>query len=181
MKENKLKNYIQNNTLDIDKLIDEYTPYIRTVIQNTVHNNVSNEDKEEIISDTFFVLWKRYKENYEIESLSSYISGIVRNLILQKLKTNKYTISIENLYNIEQIENLPIYSEERTEIEKISHKINSLKEIEIKIITMFYYNQDSIKDIANNLKISESNVKTRLHRIRKKIKKEFEKGDYKYE
>lgn len=100
---------------------------------------------------------------------------------MQKLKTNKYTISIENLYNIEQIENLPIYSEERTEIEKISHKINSLKEIEIKIITMFYYNQDSIKDIANNLKISESNVKTRLHRIRKKIKKEFEKGDYKYE
>lgn len=73
MKENKLKNYIQNNTLDIDKLIDEYTPYIRTVIQNTVHNNISNEDKEEIISDTFFVLWKRYKENYEIESLSSYI------------------------------------------------------------------------------------------------------------
>ena len=56
MKEKKeLSNYINNNSLDIDKLVDNYTPYIRTIIQNMTYNNLSLEDKEEIITDTFFI------------------------------------------------------------------------------------------------------------------------------
>ena len=35
-----------------------------------------------------------------------------------------------------------------------------------------------ISDISNKLNISELNVKSRLHRIRKKIKNEFLKGGY---
>ena len=90
MKDKKeLKNYIVNNCIDLDTLIDDYTPYLRTIIQNMVGNNLSEEDKEEIIIDTFFILWKRYKENYYINSLSSYIAGITRNLIKEKLKTLK--------------------------------------------------------------------------------------------
>lgn len=61
MKDKKeLKNYIVNNCIDLDTLIDDYTPYLRTIIQNMVENNLSEEDKEEIIIDTFFILWKRY-------------------------------------------------------------------------------------------------------------------------
>ena len=57
-------------------------------------------------------------------------------------------------------------------------KIKDLKEIDIKIINMFYYSSKSIKDIAKELKISEVNVKTRLHRIRKKIKQELKQGGF---
>ena len=51
-----------------------------------------------------------------------------------------------------------------------------LKDIDIKIMNLFYYSSMSIKDIAKKLNISELNVKTRLHRIRKKIKKELNNG-----
>ena len=174
MKEKKeLENYIINKNIDLDKIVDDYTPYIKTIIQNMVSNNLTEEDKEEIIVDTFFILWKKYKANYCINSLSSYIAGITRNLIKEKLKSLKYTIDIEQCDNLTEDSNIDNLLQEREEINELYKKINNLKEIDIKIVNMFYYYSKSIKDIAKELQISEVNVKTRLHRIRKKIKREM--------
>ena len=173
-----IDSYIKNNKIDLDCLVDDYTPYLRTVIQNMVNNNLSEEDKEEIILDTFFVLWKRYEENYSIKSLSSYMSGIARNLVREKLKALKYTIDIDQCDNLIEFSKLDIYSGEREEISEILNKIKGLKELDIKIINMFYYEELSIKDIAKELNISDVNVKTKLHRIRKKIKQELKRGGF---
>ena len=179
MKENKkIENYIINKNINLDRIIDDYTPYLRKIIQNMVSNNLSEEDKEEIILDTFFILWKRYKENYYIKSLNSYIAGITRNLVKEKFKKLQYNINIEQCENLIEYSNLDIYSEEREEINEIYNKIKNLKEIDIEIMKMFYYYSKSIKDIAKKLKISEVNVKTRLHRIRKKIKQELKQGGF---
>lgn len=179
MKDKKeLKNYIENENINLDEIVDDYTPYIRTIIQNMVGNNLPKEDKEEIISDTFFILWKRYKENCYIESLSSYMAGITRNLIREKLKQLKNDIDIEECENLIEYSNFDIYSQEREKVNEIYKNIKQLKEIDIKIINMFYCLDKSIKDIAKELKISEMNVKTRLHRIRKKIKQELKQGGF---
>lgn len=179
MKEKKeLENYIINGNIDLDKIVDDYTPYIRTIIQNMIGNNLTEEDKEEILLDTFFILWKRHEENYYIKTLSSYIAGITRNLVKEKLKKSKHTIDIEQCENLIEYSNLDIYSQEREEINELYKKINNLKEIDTKIINMFYYSSKSIKDIARELKISEVNVRTKLHRIRKKIKQELKQGGF---
>lgn len=178
MKDKKLEDYIINKNLNLDKIVDDYTPYVRTIVQNMVSNNLSEEDKEEIIIDTFFVLWKRYEENYTIKSLSSYMAGITRNLIKEKLKSLKYTIDIEQCDNLIEYSYVDIYSQEREEVNQLYKKIKDLKEDDIKIVTMFYYSNKSIKDIAKELNISEVNAKTRLHRIRKKIKQELKRGGF---
>lgn len=179
MKEKKeLENYIINGNIDLDRIIDEYTPYLRKVIQNMVNNNLSEEDKEEIIIDTFFVLWKKHSENYHIESLSSYMAGITRNLIKEKFKSVKTTIDLEQCDNLIDYSNFDVYLQERESLKEIHNKIGNLKEIDIKIINMFYYSAKSIKDIAKELDISEVNVKTRLHRTRKKIKQELKRGGF---
>ena len=179
MKEKKeLENYIINKRIDLDRIVNDYTPYIRKVIQNMVGNNLTEEDKEEIILDTFLVLWKRYNENFKINSLDSYMAGITRNLIKEKLKSIKYNIDINQCENLIGYSNLETYTQEREEINELYRKINNLKEVDIKIMNMFYYYAKSIKDIAKELKTSEVNVKTRLHRIRKKIKQELKKGGF---
>lgn len=178
MNDKKLEDYIINKNLALDKIVDDYTKYVRTIVQNMVSNNLSEEDKEEIIIDTFFVLWKRYEENYTIKSLSSYMAGITRNLIKEKLKSLKYTVDIEQCKNLVEYSYIDIYSQEREEVNQLYKKIKDLKELDIKIITMFYYSNKSIKDIAKELNISEVNTKTRLHRIRKKIKQELKQGGF---
>ena len=62
MKDKKLKDYLKEEKIDLDKIVDDYTPYIQKIINNMVHNNLNLEDKEEILLDTFFVLWKKSKK-----------------------------------------------------------------------------------------------------------------------
>lgn len=165
------KDYIYDNELDLDRIVDDFMPYVKTVINNMVGENLSYEDKEEILSDTFFILWKsRY--NY-ILSLDAYLAGIAKNLVKEKLRKRKLTYDISEYENTLIIPEVDIFSEERDEIQRCLKK---LKGIEQKIFNSFYYSSKSIKDIAKELNISEFNVTTRLYRIRKKLKKELKIG-----
>ena len=71
---------------------------------------------------------------------------------------------------------LVFFENERECVYDIEEKIMKLKEIDKDIFKFFYYDSKPIKDIAKILNISELNVKTRLHRIRKKIKFELKNG-----
>lgn len=175
MGEKNLSQYILNENLNLDKIVDDYTPYIRKIIQNMVGENLEKEDKEEILQDTFFVLWKRYNQNYQINNLDSYLAGIARNLVKEKLRKTKKNVNIDSIENLIEFASVDTYEQERDSIEKIYSKIKQLKNIDIQIVTEFYYSEKSIKDIAKELHMSETNVKTRLYRARKIIKKEIEK------
>ncbi len=173
MKEKEIKNYIKENKIDLGKIVDDYTPYIKSVINNMVNDNLSEEDKEEIITDTFFVLWKRSNEEYEIKLLKSYLAGIAKNLTKQKLRKKQKIVDISQYENNEEYSYTETYIEERKDIDKLLRKINKLKERDKQIIKMYYYLEKSIKDIAKELNMTETNVKTKLHRIRKKIRREM--------
>ncbi len=171
-----ITDYIKNNELDLDRIIDDFTPYVKTIINNSASNILSFEDREEIFSDTFFILWKSEYEN--IISLPAYISGIVKNLIREKLKKKNITYDISEYENIVYFTDYSInlFSEERDIINEINKILSTFKSLDVQIINMFYYSSNSTKDIAKKLNISEVNVRARLSRIRKKIRKKLEKG-----
>lgn len=170
-----LEYYYKNNEFDMDRIIEDFTPYITTIINNGTNDAVSFEDKEEIFSDTFFILWKnRNRLNINV-SLNSYLAGITRNLIKEKYRKLKIVYDIDDFENV-SLNNINMYENDRELIFDIEQKIKGLKDIDIEIVNLFYYSAISIKDIAKRLNISELNVKTRLHRIRKKIKNELNHG-----
>ena len=49
---------MKNNELDLEKIINEYTTYTYTIINNMAEDNLNSKDKEEIVSEVFFILWK---------------------------------------------------------------------------------------------------------------------------
>lgn len=170
-----LEDYYENNKIDMDKIIEDFTPYITTIINNGTDQKLSFEDKEEIFSDTFFLLWKnRERLNINV-SLNSYLAGITRNLIKEKYRKHKIVYDINDFEN-DTLNCINMYENDRELILDIEQKIKGLKDIDIEIVNLFYYSSRSIKDIAKILNISELNVKIRLHRIRKKIKKELNCG-----
>ena len=133
------------------------------------------KDKEEIFSDTFFILWKnRNRLNINV-SLNSYLAGITRNLIKEKYRKLKIVYDISDFEN-DILNSVNMYESDRELIFDVEQKMKELKDIDIEIVNLFYYSSMSVKDIAKKLNISELNVKTRLHRIRKKIKKELNSG-----
>ena len=171
-KDKEIKQYIKNNELDLEKIINEYSSYIATIINNMA-SALSNEDKEEIISEVFFILWKN-KHKLDInKNLSSYIAGITRNLVKEYLRKIKIDVDISDyensLYNYDKID---LLDDNVEEISKIEEKLKNMKKIDKTIFLDFYYSFKSIKDIAKEQKISEFSVKQRLYRIRNKIRKE---------
>lgn len=168
-----IKQYIKNNELDLEKIINEYSSYIATIINNMASTNLSNEDKEEIVSEVFFILWKNKHKLDVNKNLSSYIAGVTRNLVKEYLRKIKIDVDISdyenNLYSYDKIDFLDT---EIQEIRNIEKKLETMKEIDKTIFLDFYYSSKSIKDIAIEHNISEFSVKQRLYRIRNKIKKE---------
>ena len=168
-----IKYYIKNNELDLEKIINKYSSYTATIIDNMAKNSLNDEDKEEIVSEVFFILWKNKNKLNVNKYLSSYIAGITRNVVkeyLRKVKLNFNISDYENsLYNYDKID---LLDDNVEEISKIEEKLKNMKKIDKTIFLDFYYSFKSIKDIAKEQKISEFSVKQRLYRIRNKIRKE---------
>lgn len=176
--ENAIYMYIKENVLDIDKIIDDFSGYLYTIIQNA--GNFMKEDIEEIISDTYLILWNnQYKLDLD-KKLSAYLVGIVKNLIKQKYKilNNSY----ENIECYEDIlitnERLDIVIENNEINRKIIELLNELKQDDREIFYEYYFYSRKIKEIASINNISESKVKVMLHRTRNKLRKELLKGGY---
>ena len=71
-------------------------------------------------------------------------------------------------------------AEEKEKICIITEELTKMKKEDKDIFTYYYYESKNIKEIANILKITEIKAKSRLSRIRKKLRKELEKRGYSY-
>ena len=78
-KNNKIKNYFEGNTLNLEKLISDFEDYVYIIIMNS-GIKICQEDIEEIKLDVFIAIWKN-----------------------QKKLDKEYEVDIENLENINNI------------------------------------------------------------------------------
>ena len=176
---NKIKQYIEENNLELEKIIDEYSGYIYKIIDNMNKTYLSNEDIEEIVSDTFFIVWKNRNILNDEKKMSSYLAGITRNLVKLKSRNKNFNTDISEYENtLQDLKRIELLFEEREKINIIEKLLNQMKEDDRMIFNLYYYSSLKVKDIAEQLNVSEFNIKSRLYRIRKKIKKGLEKGGY---
>ena len=180
----KLKDYIEKEELNIEKVITDYSGFLYKNIKNHSYN-LKIEDIEEIIADTFFVLWKNYKKMDLDDKISNYLIGVSKNILFNRLRKNKIKFNNVNLEDYKDIvktkDDVEKLYERQDKVKSIENIVDNMDKESKEIFILFYYEQRKIKEISKILGVSESKVKTRLHRIRKKIKKELEKGGYRYE
>lgn len=70
------------------------------------------------------------------------------------------------------------FEEKTVEREDLSFALKKLPKKYNAVLHLFYFEDMSIKDIANTLGLSESNVRIQLTRARRKLKKILEKEQY---
>lgn len=144
----------------------------------------SNEDIEEIASDVFLVIWKNKEKLDSNKEITPYIAGITKKLILKRksnVKNNDENIEEYENFLYEKNSDIHIKIEENEKINILTNGLTKMKEEDKNIFIYYYYQSKSIEDISGLLKISQIKVKSRLSRIRKKLKKELEKRGYGYE
>ncbi len=145
-------------------LVTKYSAYIGTIAYNTIGQSASKEDLEEVVSDTFLAIWE-HAEN--ITELKSYIAITARNKALNKLKsiTVMYELNDSIVTGDETAEEV-----ERREITRILYEaIEALGEPDCEIFVRYYYNEEKIRDIAKELGVNLSTVKSKLKRGKEKL------------
>lgn len=171
VKNRKIEDYFENNKLQVENLMNDYTNYILTIIRNFTLN-LSEEDVEEIMLDVFLTIWNNQEKLIRDCNMSPYIAGITKNLIRKKYRKLKVVENIEDYdEKLVSLENLELIFSENEKNRAILEEVNKMKADDKEIFIAYYYDEKRVKEISIMLNISESKVKSRLFRIRKKLKK----------
>lgn len=176
-KENTIESYIVDNELDMPRVFDEYYHYVSKIIKNK--HTIKMEDEEEMIADVFLILWKNKDRLDRKAVFSPYIAGITKRLIYRKYRELSRTIEFSQ-YENEMISRFNVDSivEQKEMNDCITKNLKALGDTEYEIFKKFYYEGKKVKQIAQEMNLSSSNVKTKLHRTRKKIKEILKVGGF---
>ena len=139
------------------------------------------QEAEESVSDTYMKAWETMPPQKPLYFFA-YLAKICRNFSLARLQWNsaaKRSAEVVSLTQ-EMAECIPDRSmEQRLEREALGQLLNyfleSLSRDNRLIFLRRYWYADSIREIADRYGITESKVKTQLHRTRKKLQLFLEK------
>lgn len=131
----------------------------------------TREDQEDLFQEIVLQVWKSSSGFQNKSSFSTWMYRIAINTAIIFLKSNKKKSQIENRENMAVFEHLPIEntSEKEEQCQKMYRAIQQLHPIDKALI--FYYLEDlSGREIAQQMGISEGNVRVKLNRAKQKLK-----------
>lgn len=133
----------------------------------SVYTN-STEDKNDLIQEIIYQLWKSYDGFREESRFSTWMYRVALNVAIYQLKISRkrvITVPIETIDDYHHTENSQ--SEDRwQQFNKLLENLNLLD----KAIVMLYLDNKSYDEIAEIIGISATNVGTKLSRIKEKLK-----------
>ncbi len=164
--------YFQRNESAITYTQEKYDQYLYKIAYNVLANT---EDSKESVNDTYLAAWNSIPP-HRPQVLATFLGKITRRISIDifrkrnriKRQGSEYAVSLNELSECLSDSHNP---EEEFELKVLGEAINAyLSTISVDARNVFigrYYFLDSAKDIARYCGISESKVKTSLHRTRK--------------
>jgi len=152
-------------------LINKYKNMAYTLAIRVVK---SHEDAEEVAQDSFLKAYEKLNTFKGNAKFSTWLYTIVyRNAITKIRKKQVSTTNIDEfvIENHSDGDDFPqmeaIKNEEQQKY--VREAVNKLPEKDALLITLFYMNDNSIEEIEEITGLSQSNVKVKLFRARKKL------------
>jgi RNA polymerase sigma-70 factor (ECF subfamily) len=152
-------------------LIDKYKHMVFTLSMQIVKNEA---DAEEVAQDAFF---KAYKNISHFEGRSSFSTWIYRIAYheaiskIRKKQVKETSYDQENNTpkhnNLIEHEHQDLEKDDRSRFLKLA--LSKMKGEEATILTLFYYEDKKVDEIAKITGLTSSNVKVKLHRGRQNL------------
>ena len=134
----------------------------------------NREDAEEVAQDCFLKVFQALKTFERKSKFSTWLYRIVYNAAISKTRKKRLElVPMDNYvihnYTEDEVSGGIEEIDPEEQKEMIDRAMKQLTDDESLLITLFYKGENSIEDISNITGLSMSNVKVRLHRIRKKL------------
>ncbi|MDR0745505.1 MAG: sigma-70 family RNA polymerase sigma factor [Mediterranea sp.] len=172
----------QDENLYIKRILDGETElfahfldrYSRPVYSLVIQMVSSPEDTEELVQDIFLKAFRALDKFRGNSSFSTWLYRIAYNQAISaaRKQKNEYSCMDENAIRHipdEEAEQFLCLSDNEERILQLAQAIDRLSVEEKALVTLFYYEDKTIDELAIILGLSQANVKVRLHRIRKKL------------
>jgi len=172
-----IKKVLEGNLASFAVLIEKHKSVAFTLAFRIARNH---EDAEEIAQDSFLKAYHSLSSFRQESKFSTWLFKIVYNTAISRFRKKQLDsfsideVPIMDTVGDESEDGLKILQhKERKRI--ISEAIGHLKEDEAVVMTLYYLNENNIKEIEGITGLTTSNIKILLHRGRKKLLIELKK------
>lgn len=140
------------------------------------------EDREECVNDALLALWNNIPPE-KPDNLCAYIAKLVKNIALKRTRANdtwKRRVNYKAAGD-ELLELIPdgMSISEEYEVKQIGAVVNKflagLSKRDRDIFLMRYWYRDTVPEVSQRMKVSESLVKSLCDRLRKRLREELAK------
>lgn len=137
----------------------------------------NKSDREDLAQEIMYQLWKSAKSYDESHPFSTWMYRVALNVAISFYRKQKQApASVPLADNFEEIADAPEASREaEANIRMLQQFISELKELD-KALMLLYLEAKSYAEIADIIGITETNVATKISRIKEKLKNKFEAG-----
>ena len=155
--------------------IERYTGYVSSIVHSLIGQALGQGDIEEITADVFLALWES-REKVRPGKVRSWLSAVARNTALNRLRQRHMELPFEeDILVINSPGPEAAYS--KKELARIVRRtVDSLPYPEREIFLRHYYYGQKVKEIARQLNLNESTVKTKLRRGREALGRSLQEG-----
>lgn len=174
----------EGDELGFVSLADKYERLLFHIAKGILGNR--SRDIEECINDTYLKLWNNIEQfDMNKASLKTYLKVIIRNTAINKLRDlsrhekNQLPDDITDIakYYADQSQSVEKEVFGKESIEQLNDLIRNLKERDRELIIRKYFYLQSSKHMASAMNMTVTAIDSRISRLRKKIKQDFEKLD----
>lgn len=159
----------------LEALMERYTPYVSAVVWNILRNIMPAEDGEEVVSDVFIAAW-RQTQDLRPGRVKAWLGAVARNKAKNRLRQMGRDLPLEeDVLEIPGPDDLPGEYERAVERQLIRQAVDSLPVPDREVFLRHYYYAQTVAEIANQMDLNESTVKTKLRRGRMKLKEALNK------
>ena len=162
---------LEGNTNAFAELVNRYKDLVFTLSLKVLQNR---EEAEEAAQDTFVKIFKSLDKFKGESKFSTWIYKITYNNCLDRLKKQKRirpVVAINEFteHEVKSLMNVLDTIEDNERKQMIKSCLDLLPPEESFLLTLYYFNENSLKEIAEVMGINENNVKIKLYRSRKKL------------
>lgn len=161
----------QGDSKALNIIIEKYSSYVYTVIRNIIGDYMTEEDIEEVVSDSLVNLWNNSDKLSEDRPLTPYLSAIARNAAKNRFRQFHAEYSFEDISDEPaDRDNIPELIENYQALSLVYDAVENFNSIDKEIFIRYYFYGEKLEAIAKITDLTLSNCKTKLCRTRKKNK-----------
>lgn len=168
-----IEDVLSGNSEAFASLMKRYAPKVFAMTASMIGNN---EDAADITQEIFTKVFTSLSSFKRQSSFSTWLFKISYNMTasrLRKISRVETSACDDDFWNniADTIQDNDDIDDYAVSVDQLFDALNRLSPNERTLISLFYLDNKSITEIAFIMSLSETNAKTRLFRIRKKLQK----------